>query len=178
MPVPKPKKPVQSAQKPATKSGSNLTPVKIAVAAEAKAPVKKSESRVKTVPASKPTVRMTALQMQEAADALLKADQAVKKKPGRPPKAATEAEDSSKAAIKRGRKPKVAADSGGGDDTDLSDIEADLVGEEPVAAPIMRFADEMARRKAAVGQVVKKHFIGHQAGNGHHFPAGVLAQHF
>ena len=135
MPVPKPKKPVQSAQKPATKAGSNSTPVKVAVAAEAKASVKKPELRVKTVPASKPTVRMTALQMQEAADALLKADQAVKKKPGRPPKAATESEDLAKAAVKRGRKPKVAADSGGGDDTDLSDIEADLVGEEPVAVP-------------------------------------------
>ena len=134
MPVPKPKKPVQSSQKPATKAGSKPTSVKVAVAAEAKAPAKKPELRVKTVPASKPTVRMTALQMQEAADALLKADQAVKKKPGRPPKAATESDDSTKAVVKRGRKPKAAAESGG-DDTDMSDIEADLVGEEPVAVP-------------------------------------------
>ena len=135
MPVPKPKKPVQSAKQPATKADSKPTPVKVAVAAGAKAPAKKPELRVKTVPASKPSVRMTALQMQEAADALLKAGQAVKKKPGRPPKAAAESDDSEKAVVKRGRKPKVATDSGGGDDTDMSDIEADLVGEEPVAVP-------------------------------------------
>ena len=135
MPVPKPKKPVQSAKQPATKADSKPTSVKAAVAAEAKAPAKKPELRVKTVPASKPPVRMTALQMQEAADALLKAGQAVKKKPGRPPKAAAESDDSAKAAVKRGRKPKVTTDAGGGDDTDMSDIEADLVGEEPVAVP-------------------------------------------
>ena len=135
MPVPKPKKPVQSVKQPATKADSKPTPVKVAVAAGAKAPAKKPELRVKTVPASKPPVRMTALQMQEAADALLKAGQAVKKKPGRPPKAAAESDESEKAVVKRGRKPKVATDSGGGDDTDMSDIEADLVGEEPVAVP-------------------------------------------
>jgi RNA polymerase primary sigma factor len=77
---------------------------------------------------------MTALQMQEAADELLKAGSAAKKKPGRPPKAAaSEADDAPKAGAKRGRKPNAAADSDGGDDMDMSDIEADLVGE-PVPA--------------------------------------------
>ncbi|MDR6765965.1 RNA polymerase primary sigma factor [Acidovorax delafieldii] len=55
-------------------------------------------------------------------------EEAPKKKPGRPAKAAGAAE--AKAPAKRGRKPKAAA---GGDesvdDTDLSDIEADLEGE-------------------------------------------------
>ncbi|NMM15254.1 MAG: RNA polymerase sigma factor RpoD [Rhodoferax sp.] len=73
---------------------------------------------------------MSPLQLQEAADALLKAGQAVKKKPGRPPKAAAAESDApAKTGAKRGRKPKAAAESGGGDDTDMSDIEADLVGE-------------------------------------------------
>ncbi|WP_237219167.1 RNA polymerase sigma factor RpoD [Rhodoferax aquaticus] len=73
--------------------------------------------------------------MQEAADALLSAGAAAKKKPGRPPKAAASAESESdappKTGAKRGRKPKAAppAATGGGDDLDMSDIEADLVGE-------------------------------------------------
>ena len=134
MPTQKPKKPVQSAPNPATKvvakPASRPTPSKAVVKVEAPADTKKSELKAKPVPASKPTVKMTALQMQEAADALLKAGQATKKKPGRPPKAATaEADSPPKIGAKRGRKPKTAPESGGGDDTDMSDIEADLVGE-------------------------------------------------
>ena len=144
MPVQKSKKPVQSAAKPATKVAAKTAPktptpevdIKVAV----KTAIKKSEKKVETVPATKPPViKSKALQLQEAADALLKAGSAAKKKPGRPPKAAAESDAPPKAAAatgaKRGRKPKAASDTGGGDDMDMSDIEADLVGEEPVAAP-------------------------------------------
>ncbi|MFZ3218729.1 MAG: RNA polymerase sigma factor RpoD [Rhodoferax sp.] len=94
----------------------------------------KSDKKAKAVPASKPPVPKTkAQQLKEAADALLNAGAAVKKKPGRPPKAAAaESSAPAKTGAKRGRKPKAAAESSG-DDLDMSDIEADLVGE-PAAA--------------------------------------------
>ncbi|WP_296501783.1 RNA polymerase sigma factor RpoD [Rhodoferax sp.] len=134
MPVQKSKKPVQSAAKPATKvvakAASRPTPSKAVASVAAKTTIKKPDPKVKTVPVSKSPVKMSPLQLQEAADALLKAGQAVKKKPGRPPKAAAAESDApAKTGAKRGRKPKAAAESGGGDDTDMSDIEADLVGE-------------------------------------------------
>ena len=138
MPVQKSKKPVQPAEKPATKiaakTASKSPPVKVETPVAAQTAIKKPAKKVESVPLSKTPVKMSALQMQEAADALLKAGSAAKKKPGRPPKAAaSESEEAPKAGAKRGRKPKTAADSGGGDDMDMSDIEADLVGE-PVPA--------------------------------------------
>ncbi len=95
----------------------------------------KSDKKAKPVPASKPTVtKSKAQQLQEAADALLAAGATAKKKPGRPPKAASAESDAPpKTGAKRGRKPKAAAESSG-DDMDMSDIEADLVGEPEVAA--------------------------------------------
>ena len=86
--------------------------------------------KVPTVTASKPPViKSKALLLKEAADALLAAGTAAKKKPGRPAKAATD-EPAAAAATgaKRGRKPKAGADAPS-DDMDMSDIEADLVGE-------------------------------------------------
>jgi len=95
----------------------------------------KSDKKAKPVPASKPPVtKSKAQQLQEAADALLAAGATAKKKPGRPPKAASvESDAPPKTGAKRGRKPKAAAESSG-DDMDMSDIEADLVGEPEAAA--------------------------------------------
>jgi RNA polymerase primary sigma factor len=116
MPVQKSKKPVQSATKPATKSAA-----------------KKSDTKVKTVPASKSPAKAPVVEMKKAAPAASAVEVAAKKKPGRPPKAASAESDAPpKAGAKRGRKPKGAADAAGADDLDMSDIEADLVGE-PVA---------------------------------------------
>ena len=56
------------------------------------------------------------------------ADEAPKKRPGRPAKAAGTSA-AAKTPAKRGRKPKADADSDSADDADLSDIEADLEGE-------------------------------------------------
>jgi RNA polymerase primary sigma factor len=91
----------------------------------------KSDPKAKSVPASKtPVVKSKAQQLQEAADALLAAGTSTKKKPGRPPKTATEDSDTPvKTGAKRGRKPKGTAEPAVADDMDLSDIEADLVGE-------------------------------------------------
>ena len=96
-------------------------------------PAPKSDKKAKPVPASKPpVVKSKAQQLQEAADALLAAGATAKKKPGRPPKAAAaESSEPAKTGAKRGRKPKAAAEAGS-DDMDMSDIEADLVGEPAV----------------------------------------------
>nr|WP_315488834.1 RNA polymerase sigma factor RpoD [uncultured Rhodoferax sp.] len=98
----------------------------------------KSDKKAKPVPASKPPVvpKSKAQLLKDAADALLNAGAAAKKKPGRPPKAAAAESDAPpKTGAKRGRKPKAAAAESSGDDMDMSDIEADLVGEpEAVAA--------------------------------------------
>jgi RNA polymerase primary sigma factor len=95
----------------------------------------KSDKKAPSVPASKPTVTKSKAQLlKESADALLNAGAAAKKKPGRPPKgAAAESEAPAKTGAKRGRKPKAAAESSG-EDIDMSDIEADLVGEPEAAA--------------------------------------------
>ena len=99
-------------------------------------PAPKSDKKAQPVPASKPpVVKSKAQQLLEAADALLAAGATAKKKPGRPPKAsADEPSTPAKAGAKRGRKPKAAAGGAepGGDDMDMSDIEADLVGEPAV----------------------------------------------
>jgi len=100
--------PVQKSVKPA----SNATK---------SAPTTETDKKVIPVSTSKAALKA-------AADELL-----AKKKPGRPPKAAA-AESSAPTATgaKRGRKPKAATaakSSGDGEDMDMSDIEADLVGE-------------------------------------------------
>src|SRR3990167_8180305 len=95
----------------------------------------KSDKKAKPVPASKPPVTKSKAQpLKESADALLNAAAATKKKPGRPPKAAAaESSAPAKTGAKRGHKPKNATESSG-DDLDMSDIEADLVGEPEAAA--------------------------------------------
>ena len=141
MPAQKSAKPLKPAPGPAAKAVSKtaakatakVAPTK--AAASAPAPAAK---KVKTVPVK------SSAELIKAADELLKkkparakaaateGDEPPKKRPGRPAKAAGSAE--AKAPAKRGRKPKAAAGEEGGDDADLSDIEADLEGEaEPEA---------------------------------------------
>jgi RNA polymerase primary sigma factor len=119
MPASKSAKPAQSASKAAATSEKKASSV--------------------SAPKSKATL------LKEAADALLAAAEApAKKKAGRPAKAASDeatspakAPAAAKAPVaaktttgaKRGRKPKAAAAESSGDDMDMSDIEADLVGE-------------------------------------------------
>ncbi len=105
---------------PAQKSAKSVQPSKSSTLATKK---------VFTVPASKPPVtKSKAVQLQEAADALLAAGATAKKKPGRPPKVAAEEPVAAKTGAKRGRKPKASTDAPA-DDLDMADIEADLVGE-------------------------------------------------
>ena len=114
MPAQKPKKPVATA-KPAVKPMS-----KPAAKAAPKAAAKPA-TKAKPVPASKSTAKPVTT------------EEVVKKKPGRPPKAASaETGAPAKTGAKRGRKPKNAAESKPGEDMDMSDIEDDLAGE-PVA---------------------------------------------
>ncbi len=140
MPTPKPKKPVQSAAKPAAKVAAKpapqSTPSKAVAKVAPKTAIRQPELRVKTVTVSKSPVKPSALQMKEAADALLKAGQVVKKKPGRPPKAAVaESDVASKAGAKPGRKPKAPADAAGANDMKMADIQANLVGQPETDTP-------------------------------------------
>ena len=144
MPAQNAKKSVKPVVKPVTKPAvkSVAKPVmKPVVKATAKTPAKASviPVKVKPVPSSKivakPVAAKAAPESKKAASAAAEAaalaEANAKKKPGRPAKAAEAAEEpAAKTGAKRGRKPKAAeADSKGSDDADMSDIEADLVGE-------------------------------------------------
>jgi len=97
--------PVQKSAKPAPDASKSASATK-------------TDKKVQPVSTSKAALKA-------AADELL-----AKKKPGRPPKAA--ATESSAPAAKRGRKPKAdtaVKSAGVAEDMDMSDIEADLVGE-------------------------------------------------
>ena len=112
--------PAQKSAKPAAKAPAKSSKA----AAQEEVVEKKAKAAASAAPASK--VKATVAEEAEAP---------VKKKPGRPPKAAAaEGEAPPKAGAKRGRKPKAAASDASSDDLDLSDIEADLVGEPETAA--------------------------------------------
>ena len=139
MPAQKSAKPPKSAPGTAAKAvptPAAKAPAKAAAKKSAPAPAKAAKKEVKPVPVK------SSAELTKAADELLKKkparakaaaaaaseeDDTPKKRPGRPAKAASAAE--AKAPAKRGRKPKAAASDEGGDDADLSDIEADLEGE-------------------------------------------------
>ena len=74
-------------------------------------------SKTPAKPADKETKKAAAVAAAEPTEA-------VKKKPGRPPKAGAAAETKPATGAKRGRKPKAATDTGPADDLDMSDIEA------------------------------------------------------
>jgi RNA polymerase primary sigma factor len=94
--------------------------------------------KVKSVPATKSPPKSEkatakAEELKKPAKAAAPIEEVAKKKPGRPPKAAaTDTGVAATAGAKRGRKPKAGADGKPGEDLDMADIEADLVGE-PVA---------------------------------------------
>jgi RNA polymerase primary sigma factor len=73
------------------------------------------------------------------------ADEAVKKKPGRPPKASVEVDTLPKAGgAKRGRKPKAAdAKPAVAGDVDLADVEADFIDSEPVVEEVVAVAEKV-----------------------------------
>jgi RNA polymerase primary sigma factor len=137
MPAQKSAKPVKSPTQPAAQA-EKKTPVetkKSAVQPAAKVAAKAatpSATKAKPVPASK----SPAAEELKTAKAVTEAVEPAKKKPGRPPKAAAAGAPAAKTTTgaKRGRKPKSSAGEDGGDDADLSDIEADLEGEPEVAA--------------------------------------------
>ncbi|MDD0808758.1 RNA polymerase sigma factor RpoD [Curvibacter sp. RS43] len=117
----------KSDAKAAPKAAAKAAAATSSVSPSAKATTP-SAKKATTVPASKSKAEATPEELKKTASE----DAPVKKKPGRPPKAAADKDAAPKApGAKRGRKPKAdaAKDSGGDDDLDLSDIEADLEGE-------------------------------------------------
>ncbi|MDB5955790.1 RNA polymerase sigma factor RpoD [Ramlibacter sp.] len=129
------RKPLQSSLQPGAKVGLKIvksdrkpdskSPTKVAQPVPTKSPVAKAEKATAKEEAKKPV--KTAI----AAD-----DSAVKKKPGRPPKASAEVDTSAQAVTgaKRGRKPKVAEALAKGvtEDVDLADVETEFEDSEPV----------------------------------------------
>ncbi|EJE50015.1 RNA polymerase sigma factor, sigma-70 family [Acidovorax sp. CF316] len=148
MPAQKSAKPSKSAPAPAAKAVSKTAakaPAKAAASKAAAAPAPAAK-KVKPVPVNKSAEKTEAPEelKKARAKAAVEADgeEAPKKRPGRPAKAAGAATAEAKVPAKRGRKPKAAAGGASaeesGDDADLSDIEADLEGEvetEAEAAP-------------------------------------------
>ena len=130
MPSHKSQKPAQSAAKPASKPAAKSTPTKPVVKVSAPTANPKPAKKVTTVPVSKSPLKTPAVDLKKANPATVDAEVIVKKKPGRPPKAASAATDAAPTAgAKRGRKPKSGSAPPSTDDMDMSDIEADLVGE-------------------------------------------------
>ncbi len=126
MPAQNTKKPVQSAAKPL----ANVKPTKAAPAVAPKSALQKPDKKAKLVIASKSAAKAPSVELKKTVATAVAAEVIVKKKPGRPPKAATVESDAAlKPAAKRGRKAKNATESDGADDVDMADIEADLVGE-------------------------------------------------
>ncbi|MFD0668425.1 RNA polymerase sigma factor RpoD [Ramlibacter sp. MAHUQ-53] len=132
-------KPGSPAAKTALKSVAETGKAKAAAepATKAKAkPVSATKTTVKLVKAKKTTDEAVAKEeVKKTAKAAAPADDTsaapvAKKKPGRPPKAAAAESDAPpKAPAKRGRKPKAAAKAEGGDEEDMSDIEAEFAEE-------------------------------------------------
>ncbi|MDP3616530.1 MAG: RNA polymerase sigma factor region1.1 domain-containing protein, partial [Rhodoferax sp.] len=134
MPAQKSKKPVKSAAKPVArvpaKPAPRSAPPKVIAKVATKTAMEKSELRVKTVPASESRTKAPSIEFNKAAAAAEATEVVLKKKPGRPPKAASIKSDATPTTgAKRGRKPKTAATADGMDNSDMADIEADLVGE-------------------------------------------------
>ena len=147
MPAQKPKKSVQSTAKakpvakPAVKAAAPKASAKPAAKAKPVAsPAKTSTKKVASVPAAKKTTSKAAEEKKntkaKAAEAEVKktskAKAAAEEKPAKVTKTTPpEKKAAAKAPAKRGRKPKAGA--AAAEDEDLSDIEADLEGEEPAA---------------------------------------------
>ncbi|RZL46914.1 MAG: RNA polymerase sigma factor RpoD, partial [Variovorax sp.] len=147
--MPSPKKPAVSVvEKPAAhqplKAAASAAPSKGAVAS--KTPKATAATRVKTVPTKSTPAESTKAAALKAAPTSETAVAPVKKV-GRPPKAAAAAAAGAAPATgaKRGRKPKAAAEESGGSDIDLSDIEDDLVGEEPATAATTGATEEKVK---------------------------------
>jgi RNA polymerase primary sigma factor len=114
--------------KPGIPAKAQLKVVKTAAKPHAR-PAGKPEPKAKPVPVTKSPAKPSdkAAAKDEAKKPVRAAatEEVLKKKPGRPPKAQTvEA-----VGAKRGRKPKGTVAAKPGDDLDMADIEADLVGE-------------------------------------------------
>ena len=134
MPAQKSKKPVKPVAKPALKPAARPASAKPASAAASKKPqahasakpAAKSATKVKEVPQSKTAKPAAREELKKSVKAVAAVDEPVKKKPGRPPKAAS----ADAGAAKPGRKPKGGKVEG---EEDLSDIEAEFAEEAPVA---------------------------------------------
>jgi RNA polymerase primary sigma factor len=123
------RKPLKPTSDPAAKAQLKV------VKSDAKLEPKPSTKVAKPVPTKSPVKSEKASAKEEtkkSAKAAAPADETVKKKPGRPPKATAEVDTPPKAAgAKRGRKPKAAEAKAGDEEVDLADVEAEFEDSEP-----------------------------------------------
>lgn len=150
MPVQKSAKPSTAgkpaARKPVQPSSATSAKAQLKVVKNDRKPESKSATKVaKPVPTKSPAKAEKASAKEETkktAKSAAVADEAVKKKPGRPPKAAVEAEAPAKAGAKRGRKPKNALEAKPVEDVDLADVEAEFEDGEPVVEEVAAVAEK------------------------------------
>jgi len=147
--------PVQKSAKPSTAGKpADRKPVQSSTPSASKAQLKvvksdpKPASKVAKPVPTKSTAKTDKASAKEEAKKTAKtavpADEPVKKKPGRPPKATAEAEAPAKGGAKRGRKPKAeAAKPGVAEEVDLTDVEADFEDGEPVVEEVAAVAEKV-----------------------------------
>jgi RNA polymerase primary sigma factor len=131
------KKPVKSPSKPAAQPKAQLKVVK-SDKTPARAAAAKPATKAKPVPKTPAKTDKAAAKDEVKKPAKAVAEEVAKKKPGRPPKAASvELEAPAKAGAKRGRKPKNAeAAKPAIEDEDLTDIEAEFADSEPAVEAV------------------------------------------
>ena len=117
----------------ASKAVAKPTSAPAAGKATGKAAVSAPDGKSKPAASAKATAKTTSTKAALAAVPSTEADSLAKKKAGRPPKPGTaEPDGNGSDSLKRAKKTKDTSSDDSGEDLDMSDIEADLVGE-PVA---------------------------------------------
>jgi RNA polymerase primary sigma factor len=147
--------PVQKSAKPSTAGKpADRKPLQSPSPSAAKAQLKVVKSDKKPAPTkvakpvptkstAKPEKASAKEETKKTAKSAAPADEPVKKKPGRPPKAGTAAEAPAGGA-KRGRKPKAADPKTGVEEVDLADVEAEFEeGGEPVVEEVAAVAEKV-----------------------------------
>jgi RNA polymerase primary sigma factor len=118
----------------ASKAVAKPTSAPAAGKATGKAAVSTPDGKSKPAASAKATAKTTSTKAALAAVPSTEADSLAKKKAGRPPKPGTaEPDGNGPDSVKRAKKAKDTSSADPGEDLDMADIEADLVGE-PVAA--------------------------------------------
>ncbi len=149
MPVQKSAKPSPAAKpadrKPVQSTSQTSAKAQLKVVKTDKKPATKVAKNVPTKSPAKAEKASAKEEAKKPAKGAAPADEPVKKKPGRPPKATAEVDTPPKATAgaKRGRKPKAAEPAAKGEeDVDLADVDAEFEDSEPVVEEVAAVAEK------------------------------------